>query len=288
MATVKRKAGPVGTVRDGSKRVAKEAADSPLVERLARLGYAVKGLIYITIGLAAVRGALGQSSTPADQLGAISAMRKLPYAPVVLWVILVGLLSYSLWEIICAFADPFHKGKDAPGLLARGGYLVSAVTYAFFASPTYDLIKGSASDTQTGRTQKMIAGLMSMPMGRVVVGAFGLAGIAAGIYQIYIGITANFEQQFKPYALSAKQLKVAKQLGRFGTIARGVVLSIVGFFIFLAAYYANPRQAGTFDGALNFLAHQPYGLWLLGIVAAGLIAFGIYSIMSAAWFRLKR
>ncbi len=100
MATVKRKAGPVGTVRDGSKRVAKEAADSPLVERLARLGYAVKGLIYITIGLAAVRGALGQSSTPADQLGAISAMRKLPYAPVVLWVILVGLLSYSLWEII--------------------------------------------------------------------------------------------------------------------------------------------------------------------------------------------
>ena len=103
-------------------------------------------------------------------------------------------------------------------------------------------------------------------MGRVVVGAFGLAGIAAEIYQIYIGITANFEQQFNLYALSAKQLKVAKQLGRFGTIARGVVLSIVGFFIFLAAYYANPRQAGTFDGALNFLRHislTDYGSWAL-------------------------
>jgi hypothetical protein len=42
------------------------------------------------------------------------------------------------------------------------------------------------------------------------------------------------------------------------------------------------------DAALATLLHQPYGIWLLGIVAVGLIAFGVYSLLSAAWFRLKR
>jgi uncharacterized protein DUF1206 len=67
-----------------------------------------------------------------------------------------------------------------------------------------------------------------------------------------------------------------------------VVFSLVGFFLCLAAFYSNPRQAKTFDGALDFLAKQPYGLWLMGIIAIGLIAFGIYSLIGAAWFRLKR
>ena len=42
-----------------------------------------------------------------------------------------------------------------------------------------------------------------------------------------------------------------------------------------------------FDGAFKYLARQPYGLWILAVIALGLIAFGLYSFMSAAWFRLK-
>jgi len=42
------------------------------------------------------------------------------------------------------------------------------------------------------------------------------------------------------------------------------------------------------DTALATLMRQPYGIWLLGIVAVGLIAFGFYSMLSALWFRLKR
>ncbi len=278
---------PVKNVEAKGKRAAKGAAYSPLMDRLARLGYAVKGLIYITIGLVAVQGVLGKSSTPADQLGAIRALGKLPYAPFILWVILIGLISYSLWGLIRAILDPFHKGKDMQGLLARGGYLVSAITYASFVLPTYHLIIGTRRGAGPNQTLQFVIKLMAMPWGRVIVGALGVATIAAGLYQIYMGITLNFEKQFKPYALAPEQLRVAKQIGRFGTVARGVVFALVGYFFFLAAYYARPGQAQGFDGALRFLADQPYGLWLMGIIAAGLIAFGIYSLMSAAWFRLK-
>jgi hypothetical protein len=103
-----------------------------------------------------------------------------------------------------------------------------------------------------------------------------------------LGIESKFEKQFKTYALTAENYRIAIQMGRFGTIARGIVFALVGFFFFLAAYTASPGRAQGINGALDYLARQPYGLWLMGIVAAGLIAFGIYSLMTAAWFRFKQ
>ena len=268
------------------KRAAKDAAYSPTMERLARLGYGIKGLIYITIGLLAIQGALGNAKTPADQLGAIRTFSQLPFAQVLLWVVLIGLISYSLWGIVRAVMDPFHKGTDTEGLLSRGGYLVSAATYATFVLPTYRLIMGDGS-SGSNQTQ-LVAKIMSMPFGRLIVGVVGVAAIGAGLYQCYLGIESKFEKQFKTYALKPEQYRLAIQIGRFGTVARGIVFAIVGFFFFLAAYTASPGRAQGIDGALDYLAKQPYGLWLMGIVAVGLIAFGIYSLMTAAWFRLKR
>jgi hypothetical protein len=268
------------------KRAAKEAAYSPTMEKLTRLGYGIKGLIYITIGLLAIQGALGRGKTPADQLGAIRTFSELPFAQVLLWVVLIGLISYSLWGIIRAIMDPFHKGTDIKGLIARGGYLISAATYATFVLPTYRLLMGAGS-SGSNQTQ-LVAKIMSMPFGRLIVGVVGVAAIAAGLYQCYLGIQSKFEKQFKTYALTAENYRIAIQMGRFGTIARGIVFAIVGFFFFLAAYTASPGRAQGINGALNYLAKQPYGLWLMGIVAAGLIAFGIYSLMTAAWFRFQR
>ena len=269
------------------KRAAKEAAYSPTMEKLTRLGYGIKGLIYITIGLLAIQGALGKGKTPADQLGAIRTFSELPFAQVLLWVVLIGLISYALWGVIRAILDPFHKGTDMKGLVARGGYLISAATYASFVLPTYRLLMGGSSGSGSNQTQ-LVAQIMSLPMGRFLVGLIGVAAIGAGLYQCYLGIESKFEKQFKTYALTPENYRIAIQMGRFGTIARGIVFAIVGFFFFLAAYTASPGRAQGIDGALNYLAKQPYGLWLMGIVAAGLIAFGVYSLMTAAWFRFKQ
>ena len=78
------------------------------------------------------------------------------------------------------------------------------------------------------------------------------------------------------------------RLGRFGTAARGLVFTLIGVFLFLAAYQHDPSRAQGIDGALAALLRQPSGPWLLGIVALGLIAFGFYSALSGVWLRLKR
>src|SRR5512133_312169 len=204
------KENPVKSVEREGKKAAKEAAYSPLMERLTRLGYAVKGFLYVAIGFIAIASALGKNKTPADQLGAISTFAKLPNADIILWIILIGLISYSLWGVIRAVLDPLHKGTDAKGLLARAGFLVSAATYASFVLPTYDLIRGARHASSSASTSHMVSQLMAMPMGRWLVGAIGLAAIAAGLYQVYSGFKMNFDEVFKPYAMSAEQLRIAR------------------------------------------------------------------------------
>lgn len=289
MSAINIRKGTAGRIKTGVKRAGQKAEYSPFIEALTRLGYGVRGIIYFTMGLLALNVAFGKSSGPIDQQSAIAAIGRQPAGMVLLLVILVGLVSYSLWGVIRAIMDPLHKGHDMKGLLVRAGFLVSAAGYASFIQPTYGFIKSAGSKSQSGpQTQSFMASIMSKPGGHWVIGVVGLVVLAVGLYQIYQGFKNSFDKQFQTYAMTALEVKVAKQLGRFGTATRGFIFAILGGLIMLAAYQSNSSQPIGIDAAMNTLLHQPYGIWLVGIVAVGLLAFGIYSMLSAAWFRLKR
>jgi hypothetical protein len=281
--------GSIGRIKTDVKRTGQKAAYSPLMETLARVGYGVRGLIYIMMGLLALNVVFGKGGTPTDMQGAIDTIGKQPAGMVLLWVILIGLISYSLWGVIRAVFDPLQKGHDWEGLLARGGFLFSAVSYALLILPTYGYISGVGSASQSGAgTQKLMASIMSSPWGHWAIGLIGLAVIGGGLQQIYEGFKSSFDKQFQPYEMTAQEVKWATQLGRFGTATRGFIFALVGGLLCLAAYQSNPNQAVGIDTALTTLIRQPFGVWLLGIVAVGLMAFGVYSMATAVWFRVKR
>jgi uncharacterized membrane protein len=274
---------PITSVNSTAHKV----AFSPVLEALTRLGYGVRGVIYFVMGLLAFQVALGKGGALASPQGAIAAIGKQPAGLILLWVILLGILSYSVWGLVRAVWDPLDKGSDMKGILARVGFFFSALGYAFLAYITYGYIRG-ASQSANGSQTKMLASVMAVPMGRWAIGLLGLIVVAVGLYNIYLGFKAGFEQQFQTFDLTPKEAKLASDIGRFGTAARGVVFALVGVLIFLAAYHANPSQPVGMDAALATLMKQPYGIWLLGIVAVGLIAFGFYSLLSALWFRFRR
>ncbi len=274
--------------KTGVQKAAKKGEYSPLMEALTRYGYGVRGLIYIVMGLLALQVTLGKGGALASPQGAIAVIGKQPAGMILLWVVLVGLISYSLWGVVRAVMDPLNKGRDAKGLIARAGYLASAFGYAILIIPTYGYITGASKTANGSQTQKFITTIIALPWGRWAIGILGLVVLLAGLYQIYQGVSAGFERQFHTYVLTPKEKKLVTGVGRFGTTARGVVLAIVGGLFGLAAYQANPSQQVGMDTALATLLHQPYGIWLLGIVALGLIAFGIYSMLFALWFRIRR
>jgi hypothetical protein len=289
MGTKNSTLGSIGNVKSDVKRAGEKAAYSPVMEALTRVGYGVRGLIYVIMGLLAFDVALGKGGAVTDQQGAIAEIGRQPAGLALLWVVLIGLVSYALWGIIRAVLDPLHKGHDLKGLIERGGYLFSAASYAILILPTYSYISGAGSTAKSGgQSQQSFASIMTAPGGPLAIGILGLAVMAGGLHQVYQGFKASFDKQFEPYAMTAKEIKWATQLGRVGTATRGIIFAIVGGLLCLAAYQSNPRQEFGIDAALIALRDQPYGIWLLGIVAVGLMAFGIYSMLTALWFREQR
>lgn len=274
------------------RKVSHGATVTPLVENLLRLGYLVRGLVYGVVGLLALQAVLGGGGAITDLQGAIRAMGKTSLGGLLLYGILAGLASYGLWGLIRAYFDPLHKGTDTEGIAERIGYAVSGISYLFLAYVTYSLITNKASSAQNGsqtaQIQKFTTDLLSKSWGVWVVGLLGMIIIGVGVIQIYRGAQPDFPQQYKPYALSRSQVKWIVRIGRFGAAARGLVFALIGLFLLSAAIYNDPRRAQGFEGVLKSLLNQPYGLWLLGVVALGLIAFGIYSALSGMWLRFRR
>jgi hypothetical protein len=274
------------------KTAASQAPISPLMENLLRLAYIVRGSIYVIIGTLAFQVVLGGNGKLTDPQGAIATVGSSPVGKILQFVILIGLIAYGLWGFVRAIFDPLHKGSDAKGNIARIGFLVSGISYLFLGYATYNIIQGRSSAAQggssTAQLQSTIGTMLSQPWGVWVVGIVAVVVIVVGVLKIKEGFDRNFPKQFSPYTLSEVNRKLLTRLGRFGEVSRGIIYAMIGFFLLLAAMTRNPGNAQGFDGVFYSILKQPYGIWLLGFIALGLIAFGVYSIMSGALLRLKR
>jgi len=80
--------------------------------------------------------------------------------------------------------------------------------------------------------------------------------------------------------------KLVRVAARLGNTARGVAFGLIGAFLILAGVQARPDQARGLGGALNSLAQQPFGPWLLGLVGLGLIGYGAHMLVAARYRRM--
>jgi uncharacterized protein DUF1206 len=148
-----------------------------------------------------------------------------------------------------------------------------------------EILLGSGGSSSAD-THKTTAGVLGWPGGTWIVGIAGAVLIGVGLYQGYRGLTKDFLKDSKTEQMSPKVRDAIEWLGTFGHLARMVVFGLVGVFLIKAAIDFNPKKAVGLDGALAKLAHNSYGPFVLGIVAAGLIAFGVYSLTDARFRRI--
>jgi hypothetical protein len=115
------------------------------------------------------------------------------------------------------------------------------------------------------------------------VGLAGLIVIGVGLYQFARAIKGSFTRHWRGGEMSIAERTWARRAGYAGLTARGVVFSIIGWFLIRAALEAQPGEARGLAGALAELASQPYGPWLLGLVAFGLVCYGAYCFVQARY-----
>lgn len=254
------------------------------IEGLARLGYAARGVVYLIVGWFAVMAAYG-SGRPTDTKGALVELFRGPFGSVLLALTALGLAGYALWRVIQAVLDADHHGRSAKGLAVRTGFFVAGLVHAGLAAFAIGLLSGRGSGGGSGESsaRDWTAWLLSQPMGRVLVAGVGGIIIGVAIAQFVKAYKASFRRWLD--ADEAK-MRVIEPVGRLGFAAKGVVFALVGGFFMLAAWRSDSSEAGGLVKALQVLQDQPYGPWVLGIVAAGLFAFGAFSVVQAVYRRI--
>ena len=251
-------------------------------EWLARAGFAARGLIYGLIGVLALELAFGGGGHQADQRGALQAIAGQPFGKVLLILVAIGLAGYALWRLIHALIG--HGPERSDSTFERLAALASGLVYAGFCAIAVEVLEGSGGSS--GSANKTTAGVFGWPAGTWLVGIAGAALIGVGLYQGYRGITKDFLKDSKTEEMSPRIRTWIERIGTFGHLARMVVLSLVGVFLIKAAVDFNPNKAVGLDGALAKVEHASYGPYLLTLVAAGLIAFGVYSLSDARYRRI--
>lgn len=257
----------------------------PWVVWLARLGYAAKGVVYIVIGALALQVAMGSGGQTTGPRGALREIGQEPFGQVLVGIVGLGLFGYAIWRFVQAWVDPDDAGSDVKGIVKRIGWAVSGVTYGVFGVFAFLILTGSSSGSGGG-AESLTAQLMSQPFGIWLVGIVGVILAGTGLYQFYRAYTAKFREKLKLGEMSTTEITWATRSGRLGFAARGVVYVLIGIFLIRAALEADPSEAGGLGEALDTLAAQPYGPWMLGIVALGLIAYGAFAFVLARYRRI--
>jgi Domain of Unknown Function (DUF1206) len=270
-------------VRD-PKTAAETVGQSTAFEALARAGFIARAAIYAIIGILAVKVALGAGGKTTNQTGALKTIAHQPFGKVLLILTAVGLAGYALWRFIHAFLG--HGPEKADSTMDRIAALGSGVAYAVICAIAVSILLGSGSSGSSGSPKKPAAGVLGWPGGVWIVGLAGAVLFGVALYQAYRGLSNDFLDDSKTEQMSASVRRWITWIGTFGHLARGVVFGLVAVFLIKAAIDYNPNKAVGLDGALAKLANHSYGSWLLGIVAAGLVAFAAYSLSDARYRRI--
>ena len=249
---------------------------------LGRLGLAARATIYLLLGWIALLLAAGKRHSEADQRGAMQEVVRHNGGFILLWVIAIGLSSYALWRWSEAAFGVVGEGQDWK---PRVQSAVRGTIYAFFAVSAFNLLAHAHSQSQAGQSELLTARAMTHKGGRVLVGIVGAIIIVVGLALVYEGVTRKFKKYFDLAEMSPVSRRLVWILGTIGTTARGVVFALTGYFVLQAAWKYQPQKARGLDGALRTVADSSSGRWLVGLVAIGLIIFGLYGFAEARWRR---
>lgn len=246
------------------------------VEYLMRAGYAARGVVYLLTGGLALLSAW-QGGSGEDKKGALSSLFGQSFGQFLILAIAAGLLCYGIWRLVCGYIDLEDQGSEAKGLVARVGQGLSGAVNIGLSFSIARLALGNSSGDE-GK-EALTSKLLAMPLGQIIVCVVGLGIIGAGLAYLYKGWSEKYRENLR-WSPILEKLSTPIQLG---LMARGVVVAIIGGFFLFAAMQADADQAGGLSQAFELVRSQAYGRYLLGLLAAGMFAFGIYCWIETAY-----
>jgi hypothetical protein len=267
--------GATSRASDNAERAGREVEQSQAFRILVRVGLIAYGVVHLVVAWLAVQLAWFGRQEEASQQGAFQELASTSLGRITLWVVAVGLFALALWQLFEAIWGHRDREEGRKRTVKRIGSAGKVVLYVALGVSAVRVVTGSSS---SGDTQKeLTASLMQNTAGRILVIAIGVAVVVAGGRLAYRGVSRKFTRD-----LAGGVSQGVVRLGQIGYVAKGVALGIVGALFVVAAVTFDPNRAGGLDTALRTLNGQPYGPYLLTLLALGIACFGVYCF---AWSR---
>ncbi|MCX4834715.1 MULTISPECIES: DUF1206 domain-containing protein [unclassified Streptomyces] len=264
---------------------ARRAANSNAVAAGARAGFVARGVLYVLIGVLALRIAFSDSEgQQADRGGAVTEIAQKPFGTALLWLLGIALAGMALWRLTeAAFGQAGPDGRKASKRAMSGARCV------FYGFVSYSVLsyaagsKGSGSGSSDKDSQDVTAKALDWPGGTWIVGVAGAALAVAGLWLAVRALLRKFHKHLRMSEMSKRPRQAVDVTGVFGGTARGAVFCVAGAFAIVAAVRHEPGKAKGMDDTLRAFTDTPVGPWLLALIALGLMAFGAFSWANARW-----
>jgi hypothetical protein len=269
---------------DDLRRRARQAGESGWITALARIGLVAKGVSYALVGALAIGVAIGEGGKATSRQGALSEIASHGWGKLLLVVLALGFAGYAVWRLAEAIFGRNEDDDGAKGWAKRAGKLARAAICAGLTFTAIKLVAGAGGqESQTAKAHKTTAEALSWPAGRWLVGIGGACLIGAGLYNGYRGVSEKYLEHWRTGEMSSVERTWGTRVSLAGLLARMVVFGLIGVFVIKAAVEYDPKEAVGLDGALRRLAGHAYGTWLLGLVAAGLVAYAVFCLLEARY-----
>ncbi len=266
-----------GSVSDA----AEDVGSSRSLGWAARLGLTARALVYLVIGLLGLSLASGNRAE-LDQKGALRELLERPFGFVLVLLCALGFAGYAAWRFAEAASGAVGDGDSTS---ARLKSLARGLIYLVLAGTAVAVLLGSRS-SQAGQQRGLVATVLTWPGGTAIVLVAGLAVAAAGVGLVIEGWRRKFLKYLDHTDMNESTRKIARWTGTVGSIARGLVVVLIGALLVVAAVTGDKEDATGMDGALKSLLELPFGRTLLILASLGLLVFGVYALMEARYRRV--
>ncbi len=267
-----------------ARQEVEDAATGTWAQRLARLGHLARGITFCLVAVLALQVAFGLGGKLEDRQGALRTLADDTWGRFLLGALAVGLAGYALWRFVQAIlGEELETGEDV-SVWKRLANVGKGVLYGSLAVLCATLVFQADEAGGGGQQEDRATGwLLEQPAGRWLVAAIGLGILGAALFNLYRALSQQFRDDLKEEQMGKDERRWYIALGIAGHLARAVVFALAGLFLLKAAYEYDPEEAIGLDGALGKVATAEYGTTLLVLVALGLFAYGLFSLVQARY-----
>lgn len=280
----------MGALSTKAERAGREAHHSDWLDHVVRAGLVAYGVVHVLIAWVALQLAFGDASGQASSSGALQMLADEPLGTVAIWAVAVGMLLLVAWRLLEAVVG--HQDEDGATLWRkRATSVLKAVLYGSIGVSALGVVLGSGSSGSSGGggkkgssgggTDSMTATILSWPGGQLLVGAVALAIIGYGISLVVRAYTEKFAENLTAEGKSGDTGTAYVWLGKVGHTAKGIAIVIVGGLFGYAAITHEANKSGGLDQALQQVRQQPFGPYLLMVIAVGIACYGIFCFARA-------